>query len=113
MGKVSQTDVRPPYVQIADDLRTSIDTGALKPGEKLASGRDLAHEYGVAPMTVQRALQVLRDEGRIIAWQGRGVFVAEDLPVPRDDAALAAKVDALTKTVDQLAERVTRLERDA
>ena len=35
----------------------------------------LAHELGVSPMTVQRALKVLKDEGLLYSEPGRGTFV--------------------------------------
>lgn len=111
MPKINSSDVRPPYVQIADDLRAAIEGGQMKPGERLPSGRALADSYGVAPMTVQHALSVLRDEGRITTWQGRGAFVTDEQPTdepPADD--LAKQVRALAETVRQLDERITQLE---
>src|SRR6266508_6386367 len=70
-------DPRPPYVQIANALRAAILTKSLTPGEQLPSGNELAKRYGVARMTVQQALKVLRDEGLIVSRQGSGVFVRE------------------------------------
>lgn len=111
MPEVSSSDPRPPYVQIADDLRAQIDVGDLSPGAKLPSGRALADKYAVAPMTVQHALRVLRDEARITTWQGRGAFVAEATPSDRPSPeALARQVDALTKTIRDLDNRIARLE---
>lgn len=117
MSKVSKTDHRPPYVQIADHIRQRIDAGDLAPGEQLASGRDLAEEYGVAAMTVQHAIRLLRAEGRLSSWQGRGVFVAQ--PGQGDqqsaaesvDADLAARVDNLTRELKDLRARVAALEK--
>ena len=80
MAAVNPNDPRPPYVQIADDLRRAITSGELKPRDRLESGRDLAKRYGVAPMTVNSAISALRDEGLLTSWQGRGVFVADPLP---------------------------------
>src|SRR6266545_3826619 len=68
-------DPRPPYVQVANALRDAITSGTLRPGEKLPSGSDLAERYGVARMTVQNAVRLLRDEGLIVSRQGSGVFV--------------------------------------
>lgn len=68
-------DPRPPYQQVANDLRASILTRRLAPGEKLPSGPELAKHYGVARMTVQQAIRILRDEGLIVSRQGSGVFV--------------------------------------
>lgn len=70
-------DPRPPYQQVANALRAAILTRKLAPGEKLPSGNELAQRYGVARMTVQQAVRLLRDEGLIVSRQGSGVFVRE------------------------------------
>jgi DNA-binding transcriptional regulator YhcF (GntR family) len=70
-------DPRPPYQQVANALRAAILTRKLAPGEKLPSGNELARRYGVARMTVQQAIRLLRDEGLIVSRQGSGVFVRE------------------------------------
>jgi DNA-binding transcriptional regulator YhcF (GntR family) len=70
-------DPRPPYVQVAGSLRAAILTKTLQPGEKLPSGSQLAERYGVARMTVQTAIRVLREEGLVVSRQGSGVFVRE------------------------------------
>jgi DNA-binding transcriptional regulator YhcF (GntR family) len=71
------TTRRPPYQQVANALRAAILTRKLAPGEKLPSGNELASRYGVARMTVQQAIRLLRDEGLIVSRQGSGVFVRE------------------------------------
>src|SRR5487761_993812 len=68
---------RPPYQQVATALRAAILTRKLAPGDKLPSGNELAQRYGVARMTVQQAIRVLRDEGLVVSRQGSGVFVRE------------------------------------
>ena len=70
-------DPRPPYVQVANAVRAAILTKIFKPGEKIPSGTELAKQYGVARMTVQQALRVLKDEGLIQSRQGSGVYVRE------------------------------------
>lgn len=68
-------DSRPPYQQIASHLRAAILTQAIGPGEKLPSQAELVAQYGVAGMTVQRALSTLKDQGLIVSRQGKGAFV--------------------------------------
>ncbi|MGJ6968926.1 GntR family transcriptional regulator [Streptosporangium sp. G11] len=70
-------DPRPPYLQVAHQLRAAILTRKFTPGEKLPSGPELAKRFGVARMTVQQAIRELRDEGLVISRQGSGVFVRE------------------------------------
>jgi GntR family transcriptional regulator len=62
-----------PYQQVAALLRDRIRDGEL--GPRLPSHMQLAQELGVSPMTVQRALKVLKDEGLIYAERGLGTFV--------------------------------------
>jgi DNA-binding transcriptional regulator YhcF (GntR family) len=68
-------DPRPPYVQVANALRAAILTKKLVPGERLPTGHELARQFGVARMTAQQAIRVLRDEGLVVSRQGSGVFV--------------------------------------
>jgi DNA-binding transcriptional regulator YhcF (GntR family) len=68
-------DPRPAYVQVASSLRAGILTHLYEPGEKLPSGGALAEHYGVARMTIQQAIRILRDEGLITSRAGSGVFV--------------------------------------
>jgi GntR family transcriptional regulator len=112
--KPKTNDPRPAYLQVADDLRASIANQTFKPGERLPSGRDLARRYGVAPMTISHALDVLRGEQLVEAYQGRGVFVTDHtaaegktLANGRQDPAISS----LREDLDQLADRVARIER--
>jgi hypothetical protein len=53
------------------------DTRQRPCGAASAAGNELAKRYGVARMTVQQAMRVLRDEGLIVSRQGSGIFVRE------------------------------------
>jgi DNA-binding transcriptional regulator YhcF (GntR family) len=70
-------DPRPPYQQVANALRAAILTRKFAPGDKLPSGSELAQRYGVARMTVQQAMRLLREEGLVISRQGSGIYVRE------------------------------------
>lgn len=70
-------DPRPPYQQVAHALRAAILTRKFQAGEKLPSQNEIAERYGVARMTVQQALRLLREDGLIVSRQGSGVFVRE------------------------------------
>lgn len=63
-------------------MRAAILTKVFKPGEKIPSGIELVKQYGVARMTVQQALRVLKDEGLIQSRQGSGVYVRERTESP-------------------------------
>ncbi|MDZ7674104.1 MAG: GntR family transcriptional regulator [Acidimicrobiales bacterium] len=66
------------YRAIADDLRRQIEVGVLAAGAVLPSEAALARAHEVSRVTVRKALEVLRDEGRIDSRQGFGWFVAGD-----------------------------------
>lgn len=68
-------DPRPPYQQVAAVLRASILTGTFEPGDRLPSQAELSTRYGVARMTVQQALRILKDEGLVTSRQGSGMYV--------------------------------------
>ena len=63
------------YVQLADDLADRISRGEFPTGSRLPSETDLAASYGVAKMTVRRALEVLRERGLVRTLHGRGSIV--------------------------------------
>jgi DNA-binding GntR family transcriptional regulator len=67
----------PVYRQLADVLRTQIETGQLPPRTRVPSLGALAAEYGIAVTTVQQAVKLLKSEGLIIGVPGKGTFVAE------------------------------------
>ena len=105
MKTVEANDPRTPSVQIADDLRSRIDAGEFAPGAKLPSIRDLASQYGVAPMTAQGALQRLRDERRVYS-SGRGHFVG----APGNSTDLAERLREVEAEVRELRSRIEILE---
>ena len=67
----------PPHRQIAAWLRARIESGELQPGRKIPSEKDIMGETGVARTTARRAVNVLREEGLVITYGGRGSYVAE------------------------------------
>jgi GntR family transcriptional regulator len=64
--------------QVARDIEADIRAGRLAPDTRLPSEAELAEQYGVARMTVRRAIAQLRDKGLVITVHGRGTFVTPD-----------------------------------
>jgi len=75
-------------------LRDRITRGDWPPGTRLPSHRDLAVEFGVAPLTVRQVLGQLEEQGLVSRQVGRGTFVRaadrEAILVVEADAQLAA-----------------------
>ena len=74
---ISQTDARPMYLQIMDQVRARIAAGDWPAGKELPSIRALAAGLNVSVITVKRAYLELESEGVIVTRQGKGSFVAE------------------------------------
>ena len=68
----------PIYTQLIAQIQQRIVSGALLPGERLPSVRDLAAEAGVNPNTMQRALQELESRGLLQAQRTAGRTVTAD-----------------------------------
>jgi DNA-binding GntR family transcriptional regulator len=107
----------PAYLQVAAELRRQITSGALPVGEKIPSMTQLRELYSVSNTVIRDALNELRREGLIVGQQGKGVFVQE-IPSPSDKVSDEAKMiherlDAITKTVRRLDERMAALEQAA
>ena len=92
----------PAYRQIADRLRDTLLTGALRPGDALPPVRQLATDLGVHFNTVAEAYRTLSTEGWLHLQRGRGAVVIErDIPLAsppeeRDRLALALR-DAVNR----------------
>ena len=68
----------PIYAQLITQIQQRIVSGALQPGERLPSVRDLAAEAGVNPNTMQRAMMEMEREELVHSQRTAGRFVTED-----------------------------------
>jgi GntR family transcriptional regulator len=68
---------------IVDDLRAKIDSGEYAPGGRIPGENQIAQQYGVAPLTARAALDVLKQEGLIVARRGSGTRVRDSQPIRR------------------------------
>jgi GntR family transcriptional regulator, histidine utilization repressor len=68
------------YEQVKAFITHKIQDGSWPAGHRLPSESELVAQFGVARMTVNRALRELMDQGRITRVAGVGSFVAEDRP---------------------------------
>jgi len=74
---ISQTDARPMYLQIMEQIRARIAARDWPPGKELPSIRALAAGLNVSVITIKRAYLDLESEGVIVTRHGKGSFVAE------------------------------------
>jgi GntR family transcriptional regulator, transcriptional repressor for pyruvate dehydrogenase complex len=88
--------------QVAQALIARIDSGALKPGEKLPAEVVLAPELGVSRTVVREAISRLKHEGLLESRQGSGVFVtvqAAMKPLKIDASAMESR-EAVLQVVE-------------
>jgi GntR family transcriptional regulator len=75
---ISQTDKRPIYLQIMEQIKQRIAVGDWTEGQAIPSIRQLAVDLQVSVITVKRAYLELEREGVIVTQQGRGSHVASN-----------------------------------
>ena len=73
---ISQSDKRPIYLQIMEQMKRRIAVGDWAEGQPLPSIRQLAVDLQISVITVKRAYLELEREGVIVTQQGRGSRVA-------------------------------------
>ncbi|SFR67918.1 GntR family transcriptional regulator / MocR family aminotransferase [Agromyces sp. CF514] len=74
---IDRLDERPVVEQIVEAMRDAILTGALRPGDRVASTRVLAAELGTARSSVVSAYEQLAGEGYVELRQGAPTLVAQ------------------------------------
>lgn len=95
---IDPSDPQPAYQQVADHLRAAISRGEISPGEKLPSVRTLATQYAVTPVTISRAVDLLKAEGLVDTRLGTGLFVRSKRPVMHVASYLTARADGSRAT---------------
>lgn len=88
---------QPLHDRVREIISQQIRSGAIPPGARLQSERDLADQMGVSRVTVRRALDALAEDGLVRAARGSGRFVS--------DAALAEPPNALLSFTELGAQR--------
>ena len=75
---ISQSDGRPMYLQIVEQVKQKVAVGEWGPGEEIPSIRTMAVTLRVSVITVKRAYLELEREGVIVTQHGKGSIVAAD-----------------------------------
>jgi len=77
--RIDRDDERPLYVQIVDEVRSSIMLGLFKPGDRLPSIRKLAGDLGINLHTVRHAYSILAEHYVVERRRGGGTIVLDNL----------------------------------
>lgn len=70
----------PLYFQIKNKIFEDIESGKLKPGERLSAERILAAKYDVTRMTIRQSIRTLVEQGFLNVRPGSGTFVIDRHP---------------------------------
>src|SRR5262249_41745367 len=91
---ISQSDGRPMYLQIMEQIKQRVAVGDWPRGGEIPSSRQLAIALRVSVITVKRAYLELEREGVIVTRHGKGSFIAEaDLRPRLHDEELAQHLE--------------------
>lgn len=88
--------------RLAELLRHRIDSGELRPMDRLPTEQELAERHGVSRTVVREAVSRLKSMGLLISRQGSGVFVAPTSaarPLAFDPAVLHS-LEAVVQVVE-------------
>ena len=67
------------YLQIVQQVKEALRLGTIDVGDQLPTVREVVADLAINPNTVAKAYRDLEHEGLVVAYQGRGTFVASTL----------------------------------
>jgi GntR family transcriptional regulator len=95
----------PIYLQLMEQVKHAIETGALRPGEQLPGIRPLAEELVINPNTVAKVYRELEHEGVIELRHGAGAFVSGNAGAKKLTDKLRAGQTIVAAAVEKLQAR--------
>ena len=98
----------PIYIQLMEQIKHAIETGALAPGDQLPGIRKVAEELVINPNTVAKVYRELEHEGVVELRQGAGAFIAAR--AGGSGRALNARTDRLRVATPAVKNMVARLD---
>jgi GntR family transcriptional regulator len=92
----------PIYLQLMEQVKHAIETGALRAGDQLPGMRPLAEELVINPNTVAKAYRELEHEGVIELRHGAGAFVAASAKGKKAADKVRLAQPTVTAAIDKL-----------
>src|SRR3982750_4492692 len=92
----------PIYLQLMEQVKHAVETGALRPGDQLPGMRPLAEELVINPNTVAKAYRELEHEGVIELRHGAGAFVSANGRAKKATDKLRAGQTLVASTIERL-----------
>ena len=72
---LSDYDLLPIYIRVADDLRSKLGTPGFEIGSYLPGEHEIATQYNLSRGTIRRALGILETEELLSRQPGRGTLI--------------------------------------
>jgi GntR family transcriptional regulator len=95
----------PLYLQLVEQVKHAIETGALRAGDQLPGIRPLAEELVINPNTVAKAYRELEHAGVIELRQGAGAFVSSQAAVGAVTGKARTAQTMVAATIERLRAR--------
>ena len=95
----------PIYLQLMEQVKHAIETGALRPGDQLPGIRPLAEELVINPNTVAKVYRELEHEGVIELRHGAGAFVSANARAKKMSDKMKAAQAVVEAAVERLRSR--------
>jgi GntR family transcriptional regulator len=92
----------PIYLQLMEQVKHAVETGALRAGEQLPGIRTLAEELVINANTVAKAYRELEHEGVVELRQGAGAFIAGTAGARKVNDKLRAGQTIVAAAVEKL-----------
>ena len=74
---MAEDENQPLYIQLRDMIKGQIESGILKPGDKVPSETALQKSFNVSRVTVRKAIEELVRNNYLIKLQGKGTYVSQ------------------------------------
>ena len=95
----------PIYLQLMEQVKHAVETGALRAGEQLPGIRPLAEELVINPNTVAKAYRELEHEGVIELRHGAGAFVTGQARAKKATDKVRAGQAIVAEAIEKLRSR--------
>jgi GntR family transcriptional regulator len=95
----------PIYLQLMEQVKHAVETGALRPGDQLPGIRPLAEELVINPNTVAKAYRELEHDGVLELRHGAGAFIAGNAANAKSSDVLKAGQSLVETAVGRLRAR--------
>ena len=97
--ELNYKSAKPVYLQVVDQVKAAVASGAARAGDALPSIRPLAEELRVNRNTIAKAYSELENQGLIETLAGRGCFITNQPSPLRKDARLKLLTEAIDDAV--------------